>query len=197
MKPFSKLSTSSTSSRCAFTKGNGHRCRMLPAPDSTFCLAHTPKPNLAAELVRDLDQFHTAGDVTIFLSRLLGAASRGEISTRRASVLAYISISLMQALRSMAKESGHTDDGDTYDPIPLAWTIMHPGKADWVNIHDARAFFAQKRANELRKVAEESFAGCGRQSAYYPYAQIEQPASQPSTGSGDESPYVRFSRLSS
>jgi len=99
---------------------------IFPAPNSPFCTTHTPKPDAAAELVRDLDQFHTAGDVAIFLSRLLAAASKGEVSTRRASVPAYISISLLQALRSMAKQSGLDHDGLDYDPVPLACTIMIP-----------------------------------------------------------------------
>ncbi|HVM76250.1 MAG TPA: hypothetical protein VMT75_11440 [Candidatus Saccharimonadales bacterium] len=199
-----RISTSPDSSRCAFTKANGHRCRMLPAPDSTFCPTHIPKPDPAAALVRDLDQFQTAGDVTIFLSRLLAGVSKGEVSTRRASVLAYISISLMQALRSMASEAGLDNDGSDYDPLPLAWTIMAPGYAPWVNIHDARAFFAQRRANQLREAAKASFEETGETSAYYPYTNTEPnqrtPKPEPEPEPEPDSPgsaYVRFSRLSS
>jgi hypothetical protein len=83
------LATSSPNSvpRCTHTSPSGRRCRSSASSlESRFCPRHRPKEDPAAALVRDLQDFRSVSDVTVFLSRLLGVLSRDEISTRRAAV---------------------------------------------------------------------------------------------------------------
>jgi hypothetical protein len=144
--------------RCTHTAPSGRRCRSSSSPGSSFCPTHQPKQDPAAGLVRDLDQFRSAADVTVFLSRLIGAVSRGEISTRRAAVLSYVAISLMHALRQLQREKDAGSDGSTFDPLPISWAVPDYGYPGFVNEDDARAFYAQRYADNMREVAEESLA---------------------------------------
>lgn len=56
-----------------------------PGADSPFCHRHRPKDAPAAELIRGLSDFRSVADVTVFLSRLIFALSKDQISTRRAA----------------------------------------------------------------------------------------------------------------
>ena len=143
--------------RCTHTFPSGRRCRSsASAPDSPFCLRHQPNEHSAAGLVRDLDQFRSAADVTVFLSRLLGCLSRGEISTRRAAVLSYVSISLMHALRSLQRENQSNANGDRFDPLPISWNVPSSDRPAFRDAHEARAYFAQRYADRMRRIAEDS-----------------------------------------
>jgi hypothetical protein len=153
--------------RCSHTTSSGRRCRSSSSPGSSFCPTHQPKQDPAAELVRDLDQFRSAADVTVFLSRLIGSVSRGEISTRRAAVLSYVAISLMHSLRQLQQDAG--SDGSNFDPLPISWAVPDQGCPGFVNEDDARAFYAQQYADDMRKVAEESLARAGQVSKYVSY----------------------------
>jgi len=154
--------------RCSHTAPSGRRCRNA-ASTGSFCPTHQPKQDPAADLVRDLDQFHSAADVTGFLSRLIGAVSRGEIPTRRAAVLSYVAISLMHALRQLQREKDADGDGSNFDPLPISWAVPRAGCPGFVNEDDARAFYAQQYANTMREVAEESLARVGQVSNYVSY----------------------------
>jgi len=155
--PGSKMKSDS-SSRCSFTKSNGHRCRMLPAPGSPLCPAHLRQSDLAVDLVGDLQEFRSAADVTIFLSRLVVALSRNQISTRRAAVLSYVSISLMHALRALQQENACNADGSNFDPLPLTWNLPSSDRPSFTDVHEARAFFAQRYADRMRKIVESARA---------------------------------------
>ena len=166
--------------RCTHTTPSGRRCRSSSStPDSLFCPRHQPKQDPLADLVRDLDQFRSAADVTIFLSRLISTLSRDQISTRRAAVLSYVAISLMHALRTMQREHESNSTGTRFDPLPYTWNMPRPGTEDFVNIHDARAFYAQQYADDMRKKTEESLAGTGIKSHYYPYRSDSKPIEEP------------------
>ena len=169
--------------RCTHTYPSGRRCRSSSASDSPFCLRHQPKQDPAAGLVRDLDQFRSAADVTIFLSRLLGYLSRGEISTRRAAVLSYVSISLMHALRSLQRENQSNANGDRFDPLPISWNVPSSDRPAFRDEHEARAYFAQRYADRMRRIAEDS-----RPSSSEPSQQIAHP---------NESSLQTYSRLRS
>lgn len=99
-------------SRCRYRYPNGRRCALpgLPAK-SGLCLRHynrqvaagiplTPSPDdsadLSAELLPDLSQFSSV-DLRQFLARLLVLVTQGRISTRRASVLSYITNQLLHS----------------------------------------------------------------------------------------------------
>ena len=142
--------------RCTHTFPTGRRCRSSAALDSSLCPRHQPKEDPAAGLVRDLDQFRSAADVTVFLSRLLGCLSRGEISTRRAAVLSYVSISLMHALRSLQRENESNASADRFDPLPISWNVPSSDRPVFRDAHEARAYFAQRYADRMRRIAEES-----------------------------------------
>lgn len=145
-------------SRCSFTKSHGHRCRMLAAPGSPFCPAHQRQAEAAVDLVGDLREFRSAADVTVFLSRLVIALSRNQISTRRAAVLSYVSISLMHALRALQQENTCNADGSDFDPLPLTWNLPSSDRPTFTDVDEARAFFAQRYADRMREIAECSRA---------------------------------------
>jgi hypothetical protein len=170
MKRNLAITASNSIPRCSRTTPSGRRCRSSASgPDSQFCSRHLPAEDPAAELVHGLDQFRSASDVTVFLSRLISALSRDQISTRRAAVLSYVSISLMHALRTLQKENEAHPSDSQFDPLPLTWNIPRHGSPRFVNIHDARAFYAYQHARKFRQKAEESFAEVGLKSHFYPY----------------------------
>jgi len=104
-------------SRCQFRYPNARRCR-LPgsASQSGFCLQHfrltMPLPqapsdfeDLSADLLPgELSEFSSAEDIQQFLSRLLVQVTRGRISPRRASVLAFITNQILHSHRAIQKE---------------------------------------------------------------------------------------------
>ena len=156
--------------RCSHVFPSGRRCRSTaPGTDSPFCHRHRPKEDPAAELVRNLPEFHSVADVTVFLSRLIFALSKDQISTRRASVLSYVAVSLMHGFRSLQQEHQAERGELRFDPLPWTWQMPRPGVPDFVDIHDARALYAQQYADDMRKKAEESLAQSGQKSYYYPY----------------------------
>lgn len=186
--------------RCTHTFSSGRRCRSSSASDSSFCHRHQPKQDPLADLVRDLDQFRSAADVTVFLSRLISTLSKDQISTRRAAVLSYVAISLMHALRTMQQEHKTGSSGTRFDPLPYTWAVPTAGAKDFVNIHDARAFYAQQYADDMRKKAEASFAKDGLTSHYAPYRLDALPpgvANNERTPDPNESAFLAYSRLRS
>jgi hypothetical protein len=131
---------------------------MLAAPGSPFCPAHQRQAQTAVDLVGDLEEFCSTVDVTIFLSRLVVALSRNQISTRRAAVLSYISNSLMHSLRAIQQENACNADGSRYDPLPLTWNLPSETHPTFDDVDEARAFFAQRYADRMREIVERSRA---------------------------------------
>jgi hypothetical protein len=155
--------------RCSHTTPSGRRCRTSVSTGSSFCSVHQPKEDPAADLVRGLDQFYSAADVIVFLSRLIGTVSRGQISTRRAAVLSYVAISLMHSLRQVQREKDSGSDGSNFDSLPISWAVPDYGRPCFVNEDDARAFYAQRCADSMREIAEQSLAKSGLVSNYPSY----------------------------
>ncbi|HEY1467991.1 MAG TPA: hypothetical protein VGF61_03025 [Candidatus Acidoferrum sp.] len=189
--------------RCSYISQTGRRCRSSAAShDIPFCHRHQPAQDPATDLVRNLEQFRSAGDVTVFLSRLISSLSKDQISTRRAAVLSYVAVSLMHALRSLERERTTNANGSRFDPLPMTWAIPTFGYPDFIDEHDARAFYAQQYAHKMRKVAEQSLAKQGVTSPFAPYyltalgAAPWEVDADPSP-SPEESPLVAFARLSS
>jgi hypothetical protein len=192
MKPNLASTSPNSLPRCTHTSPSGRRCRSSASSlESRFCPRHRPKEDPAAALVRDLQDFRSVSDVTVFLSRLLGVLSRDEISTRRAAVLSYVAISLMHALRSLQREHETMAGTTKFDPLPWTWQMPRPGFSGFEDIHDARAFYAQQYADDMRKKAEESLAKNGIKSDFYPYRLDFKPKEEP----GEEPPLTTEAAL--
>lgn len=186
--------------RCTYTSQSGRRCRSsCSSAESPFCLRHKPKDDPAAGLVRDLEEFRSVADVTVFLSRLISALSKDHISTRRGAVLSYVAISLMHALRSLQREHEIMAGTTKFDPLPWTWRMPSRGFSGFEDIHDARAFYAQQYADEMRKKAAESLAKNGIKSHFYPYRFDSKPEVEPGEEPplSEEAALLAFSRLRS
>ncbi len=87
---------------------------------SGFCLQHLTESaaigaglqqppddslDLSAELVPQLSEFHSAVAINQFLARLLVLVTKRRVSSRRASVLAYITNQLLHSHRAIARDN--------------------------------------------------------------------------------------------
>src|SRR5713101_615921 len=116
----------STGGRCQHLFPNGKRCRKY-ATDSHFglCLHHftvsaalgaarqqdqSDFTDLSADLLPELSEFSAGADIRQFLARLLTLVTKGRISPRRASVLAYITNQLLHSHRAIFLETTPADD---------------------------------------------------------------------------------------
>lgn len=91
------------SSRCSYTTAAGRRCRSLSSDShSGLCPQHLLKQSHVADLTEPLlthwQGFQTAQGVNFTLSNLYKLLAANRISTRRASVLAYINSLLLRTL---------------------------------------------------------------------------------------------------
>src|SRR6266704_417672 len=119
-KSDSPLPRPSKQGRCTHRFPNGKRCRNS-ASHSHFglCLNHFKEsaaigvglqqmPNysadLSAELLPELSQFNSGVDINKFLARLLVLVTKGRVSPRRASVLAYVTNQLLHSHRAIAPD---------------------------------------------------------------------------------------------
>jgi len=108
------------SSRCPYLYPNGKRCS-LPglSAHSGSCLRHSQanattvlpvqlhsdSEDLSADLLPELSEFSSGTDIRQFLTRLLVMVTKGRISPRRASVLAYITNQLLHSHRAITLET--------------------------------------------------------------------------------------------
>ena len=119
------------SRRCHFRFKNGMRCR-LPAStsQSRFCPQHlrdtlgVPEPpndatDLTADLLPDLSEFSSAIDIRQFLARLLVQLTKGRLSPRRASVLAFICNQLLHSVGVIVREKAAEPTEIVFD-VPCA-----------------------------------------------------------------------------
>jgi hypothetical protein len=110
-------------SRCPFRYPNGRRCR-LPgsASQSGFCLQHfrltIPLPqapsdfeDLSADLLPQLSEFDAAVSINQFLSRLLVLVTKGRVTPRRATVMAYITNQILHSHRAIERELQVEEEG--------------------------------------------------------------------------------------
>src|SRR5713101_6652918 len=110
-----------TGGRCQHLFPNGKRCRKY-ATDSQFglCLHHftvsaalgaarqqdqSDFTDLSADLLPELSEFDSDVDINKFLARLVVLVTKGRISPRRASVLAYITNQLLHSHRAIDREN--------------------------------------------------------------------------------------------
>lgn len=138
-------------SRCRHFTADGTRCR-LPILDSRshLCFRHSaliaaaakPEQNdsedLSADLLPDLSEFSAGTDIRQFLTRLLILVTKGRISPRRASVLAYITNQLLHSHRAIQYERpviieeitrvelGDIPRPDHSRPLPMLTILVPP-----------------------------------------------------------------------
>ena len=114
---------SSTNPRCRHFTADGRRCRLAVLDARTnLCFRHSalisaaaqPLQNdsedLSADLLPELSEFSAGTDIRQFLARLLTLVTKGRISPRRASVLAYITNQLLHSHRAIILESNAAEE---------------------------------------------------------------------------------------
>jgi hypothetical protein len=82
--------------------------------------------DLSADLLPELSEFSAGTDIRQFLARLLTLVTKGRISPRRASVLAYITNQLLHSHRAIILETKADDD----EPQEIIFDLPRP-KRDW------------------------------------------------------------------
>ena len=106
---------------CVYRYANRHHCRLPVTPLSApFCHRHAsfrPKDpdsvNLAPALLGELTNLTTAVDMQSALSKLFILLAQNRITTKKASVLAYIIQQLMHTLPAVYYEThGYEDEDD-------------------------------------------------------------------------------------
>jgi len=116
--------------RCRHYTDRGRRCQ-LPVVDthSGYCFRHAkPQPapsdsaDLSAELLPELSEFSSGADIRQFLARLLIQVTKGRVSPRRASVLAYITNQLLHSHRAIDREIDQ-------EPLTVIWDAPRPDRS--------------------------------------------------------------------
>ncbi len=139
-----KVVSSNDSNRCQYRYSNGKRCRLSGSkPHFGLCSHHFSLSNpgaspqsfsdsedLSADLLPELSEFESAVDINQFLARLLVLVTKGRISPRRASVLAYITNQLLHSHRAIAHERGAQDD----QPQKIIIDMPRPDRDDHADI---------------------------------------------------------------
>ena len=121
------------SQTCQHINARGHRCRLLPAHNSTLCAHHARRhaasqPSdeaIAAELVASIDDFTSAASVNLFLGNLLKQLARKRIRCRDAVALAYICQLLLNSLAAMNREQSQAT-GESHPDICVINDIVPP-----------------------------------------------------------------------
>jgi hypothetical protein len=107
-----RIEADATPSRCRRQFANGTRCRLLTAyPDSPFCPRHSVQPDtdsidtdLSSAFGEEPTDFQSATQINHFLAKLSDLLVQNRISSRRASVLAYISSLELRTLPAIEHE---------------------------------------------------------------------------------------------
>jgi hypothetical protein len=120
--------------RCRHYTDHGRRCQ-LPVVDtrSGFCFRHAkPQPapsdsvDLSAELIGELSEFESALSINKFLTNLLALVTKGRVSPRRASVLAYITNQLLHSHRAIDYDDDrHSGD----DKVTIIMNAPRPDRS--------------------------------------------------------------------
>jgi hypothetical protein len=140
--PRARLPRASREGRCQHLFPNGKRCRKFaPASRLGLCRDHfedsaaigaslqqdqSDFADLSLELLPELSEFGSAADIGNFLIRLLALVTKGRISHRRASVLAYITSQLLHSHRAITLENKAIAD----QPQRIIMDLPRPDR-DW------------------------------------------------------------------
>jgi hypothetical protein len=144
-RPVPTRSGPSRDNRCQYRYSNGKRCRLtgskshfglcshhfsLSNPGASQQQSPNDSEDLSLELLPQLSEFESAADVKEFLARLLVLVTKGRVTPRRASVLAYITNQLLHSHSAFYREIHAQDDEPQQiiidmprpcrdDPLPL------------------------------------------------------------------------------
>ena len=106
--------------RCTHRTASGRQCRLaISDAQSGLCANHhaelkqKERADVAGILFRDSQDFQTAQGINYSLRSLYWLVGKNHISSRRATVLAYISSLLLRTLPAIAAEE---EAGVTYTP---------------------------------------------------------------------------------
>ncbi len=120
------------SQSCQHINARGHRCRLLPAENSTLCAHHARRSSsqpsdeaIAAELLTSIDDFTSTASVNLFLGNLLKQLARKRIRRCDAVALAYICQLLLNSLAAMNREQSRAT-GESYPGICVINDIAPP-----------------------------------------------------------------------
>ncbi len=135
----SAKSSSTNHQRCRHFTADGRRCRLGVRDTRTnLCFRHSsliaavsqPPQNdsedLSPDLLPELSEFSAGTDIRQFLARLLTFVTKGRISPRRASVLAYITNQLLHSHRAIILETKPAND----EPQQWIFDLPRPER-DW------------------------------------------------------------------
>jgi len=139
--PVAAAPAKSASSRCPYLYPNGKRCSLLGSPaHSGFCPRHShanfataipvhvhnDAEDLSADLLPELSEFSSGTDICQFLGRLLILITKGRISPRRASVLAFVTSQLLHSHRSIIAETKFADS----QPREIIFDLPRPDRSE-------------------------------------------------------------------
>jgi hypothetical protein len=118
---------------CRHYTDRGRRCQLpVVDPRSGFCFRHAkPQPapsdsvDLSAELIGELSDFQSAVAINNFLANLLALVTKGRVSPRRASVLAYITNQLLHSHRAI----DYDDDRHSEDDVKIILDGPRPDRS--------------------------------------------------------------------
>jgi len=127
--------------RCRHYTDRGRRCQLpVVDPRSGLCFRHAkPQPapsdsvDLSVELIGELSEFESALSINKFLANLLALVTKGRVSPRRASVLAYITNQLLHSHRAIDYDDERHSEGD--DKVAIIVNAPRPIRDDppWVS----------------------------------------------------------------
>ena len=94
------------SSRCAFSTGHGHRCRMLASPGARCCASHSRHDKLdaaalAAELSQAAGSLESPEDVNRLLSKTVLAFIEGRLPLKKASMIGFLGQIILRTHREI------------------------------------------------------------------------------------------------
>jgi hypothetical protein len=143
-RPVSTRSGPSRDNRCQYRYSNGKRCRLtgskshfghcphhfnLSNPGASHQQSPSDSEDLSPELLPQLSEFESAADVKEFLARLLVLVTKGRVTPRRASVLAYITNQLLHSHSAFYRELHAQDD----EPQQWIMDLPRPRRDDPVS----------------------------------------------------------------
>src|SRR6266851_8062224 len=135
-----RVVSNNDSNRCLYRYSNGKRCRLsgskahfglcshhfsLSNPGASL-QSYSDSEDLSVDLLPELSEFSAGADIRQFLARLLILVTKGRISPRRASVLAYITNQLLHSHRAIILETKAVDE----EPQRIILDMPRPER-DW------------------------------------------------------------------
>jgi hypothetical protein len=87
--------------------------------------SHNDAEDLSADLLPEPSEFSSGTDIAQFLARLLILITKGRISPRRASVLAFVTSQLLHSHRSIIAETKFADS----QPREIIFDLPRPDRS--------------------------------------------------------------------